>query len=144
MIDKLEKIHERYIEVEKLISSPEVVSDMKLYIQLSKEYKELDPIINAYKEYSNLISNINEAKEILKSSDDSEMKDMAKLELEEKIPKKEEMDEEIKVLLIPKDLLILRMLLWKSEQVLVEMKRVFLQEIYIRCIPLLLLLKDGR
>lgn len=103
MIDKLEKIHERYIEVEKLISSPEVVSDMKLYIQLSKEYKELDPIINAYKEYSNLISNINEAKEILKSSDDSEMKDMAKLELEEKIPKKEEMDEEIKVLLIPKD-----------------------------------------
>ena len=103
MIDKLEKIHERYIEVEKLISSPEVVSDMKLYIQLSKEYKELDPIINAYKEYSNLISNINEAKEILKSSDDSEMKDMAKLELEEKIPKKEEMDEEIKGLLIPKD-----------------------------------------
>ena len=103
MIDKLEKIHERYIEVEKLISSPEVVSDMKLYIQLSKEYKELEPIINAYKEYSNLISNINEAKEILKSSNDSEMKDMAKLELEEKIPKKEEMDEEIKVLLIPKD-----------------------------------------
>ena len=103
MIDKLEKIHERYTEVEKLISSPEVVSDMKLYIQLSKEYKELEPIINAYKEYSNLISNINEAKEILKSSNDSEMKDMAKLELEEKIPKKEEMDEEIKVLLIPKD-----------------------------------------
>ena len=103
MIDKLQKIHERYIEVEKLISSPEVVSDMKLYIQLSKEYKELEPIINAYKEYSNLISNINEAKEILKSSNDSEMKDMAKLELEEKIPKKEEMDEEIKVLLIPKD-----------------------------------------
>mgnify|MGYP001380774418 FL=1 len=103
MIDKLQKIHERYIEVEKLISSPEVVSDMKLYIQLSKEYKELEPIINAYKEYSNLISNINEAKEILKSSNDSEMKDMAKLELEEKVPKKEEMDEEIKVLLIPKD-----------------------------------------
>jgi peptide chain release factor 1 len=103
MIDKLEKIHERYIEVEKLISSPEVVSDMKLYIQLSKEYKELEPIINAYKEYSNLISNINEAKEILKSSNDPEMKDMAKLELEEKVPKKEEMDEEIKVLLIPKD-----------------------------------------
>ena len=103
MIDKLEKIHERYTEVEKLISSPEVVSDMKLYIQLSKEYKELEPIINAYKEYSNLISNINEAKEILRSSNDSEMKGMAKLELEEQIPKKEEMDEQIKVLLIPKD-----------------------------------------
>ena len=103
MLDKLSAINDRYKEVEKLISSPDAMNDMKLYVQLSKEYKDLDPIIKAYKEYRDLVGNIAEAKEILSESDDAEMKEMAKMELDENLPRKDEMDEEIKVLLIPKD-----------------------------------------
>ena len=103
MLDKLSAINDRYLEVEKLISSPDAMNDMKLYVQLSKEYKDLEPIIIAYKNYKNLIGNIEEAKDIISNSDDQEMKEMAKMELEESLPKKEIMDEEIKVLLIPKD-----------------------------------------
>ena len=103
MLDKLKAIHERFLEVEQLISSPDAMNDMKLYVQLNKEYKDLTPIVKAYKEYKDLIENINEAKEITSSSDDAEMKEMAKIELEQNLPRKEEMDEEIKILLIPKD-----------------------------------------
>jgi len=103
MLDKLAAIHDRYLEVEKLISSSDAMNDMKIFVQLSKEYKDLEPIIKAYKEYRDLIGNIAEAKEIISSTDDMEMKDMAKMELEENLPKKDDMDESIKVLLIPKD-----------------------------------------
>jgi len=103
MLDKLGAINDRYKEVEKLISSPDAMNDMKLYVQLSKEYKDLEPIIKAYKEYRDLVGNIIEAKEILSNSDDAEMKEIAKIELDANLPRKEEMDEEIKVLLIPQD-----------------------------------------
>tara|TARA_B100000902_G_scaffold64673_1_gene71268 strand:- start:7065 stop:8138 length:1074 start_codon:yes stop_codon:yes gene_type:complete len=103
MIDKLIAINKRYLEVERLISSPDAMNDMKSYIQFSKEYKDLDPIIKAYKEYSSVLDNIKEAKEIIADSDDIEMKDMAKSELDISLKRKDEMDEEIKVLLIPKD-----------------------------------------
>ena len=103
MLDKLSEIHDRYLEVEKLISSPDAMNDMKSYIQLSKEYKDLEPIIRAYKKYKNLVGNIADAKDIISTTDDPEMKEMAKLDLEENLPLKDVMDEEIKVLLIPKD-----------------------------------------
>ena len=103
MIDKLSAIYDRYKEVESLISSSNAMDDMKLYVKLSKEYKELEPIIKAYKSYKNLLSNISEAKEILSNSNDLEMKEIAKIELDENLPKREQMEEELKVLLIPKD-----------------------------------------
>ena len=103
MLDKLEAINQRYLEVEKIISSPHAMKDMKTYVQLSKEYKDLEPIIEIYKTYSNLLSNIDEAKEIISSTDDEEMKEMAKMELDENLPKVNPLEEEIKVLLIPKD-----------------------------------------
>ncbi len=103
MLDKLAAINERYIEVEKLISSPDAMNNMKLYVQLSREYKDLKSIVRAYKEYKNLIENIIEAKNILSKTDDNEMKEIAKIELEKNLPRKEKMDKEIKVLLIPKD-----------------------------------------
>ena len=103
MLDKLSEINDRYLEVEKLISSPDAMNDMKSYIQLSKEYKDLEPIIRAYKKYKNLVGNIADAKDIISTTDDPEMKEMAKLDLEENLPLKDVMDEEIKVLLIPKD-----------------------------------------
>ena len=102
MLDKLKAINDRFQEVERLISSPDAMNDMKLYVLLNKEYKELGPIIKAYHEYKDIISNINSSKEILKEND-VEMKEMAKMELDDLLPRKQEMDEEIKVLLIPQD-----------------------------------------
>ena len=103
MLDKLSAINDRYLEVEKLISSSDVMNDMKLYVKLSKEYKELEPIIKVYKTYRDLLSNIEDAKQILSDSNDPEMKELAKIDLDENLPKKVAMDEEIKILLIPKD-----------------------------------------
>ena len=100
MLDKLEAIKNRFDEVSELIVDPNIISDMKQYIQLNKEYKDLQPIIEAYQEYKNILSNIENAKEMLK---DDEMKEMAKMELEELTPKQEELEEDIKILLIPKD-----------------------------------------
>ena len=100
MLDKLEAIKNRFDEVSELIVDPNIISDMKQYIQLNKEYKDLQPIIEAYQEYKNILSNIENAKEMMK---DDEMKEMAKMELDELTPKQEELEEEIKVLLIPKD-----------------------------------------
>ena len=100
MLDKLEDINKRFIEVSKLIVDPEIISDMKQYIQLNKEYKDLEPIIEVYKTYKNILSNIESSKEMLK---DNEMKDMAKQEIEDLYNEKEILEENIKVLLIPKD-----------------------------------------
>ena len=103
MLDKLTAINDRYLEVEKIISSSDAMNDMKIFIQLSKEYKDLEPIVKAYKQYRDLVGNIADAREIISTTDDLEMKEMAKIELEENLPKKDDMDEKIKVLLIPKD-----------------------------------------
>tara|TARA_B100000700_G_scaffold278904_1_gene327410 strand:- start:42 stop:1118 length:1077 start_codon:yes stop_codon:yes gene_type:complete len=103
MLDKLKSIRDRYLEVERLISSPDAMNDMKIYVQLTREYKDLTPIVKSYYEYKNLISNIASSKEILKEEKDQEMREIAKIELDELLPEKERMDEEIKILLIPKD-----------------------------------------
>ena len=100
MLDKLEAIKSRFDEVSQLIVDPNIISDMKQYIQLNKEYKDLQPIIVAYKNYKNLLSNLDNAKEMLK---DDEMKEMARMELDDLTPLKNTMEEDIKVLLIPKD-----------------------------------------
>ena len=103
MIDKLQAIKERFDEVSNLIIDPSIISDMKRYIKLNKEYKDLEIIVNAYNNYSNVISNISSAKDILSNETDLELKEMAKSELELDLTKKETLEKEIKVLLIPKD-----------------------------------------
>ena len=103
MLDKLEAIHERYLEVEKIISSPDAMKDMKNYVLLTKEYKDLKPIVKTYKEYKDLSDNINDAKHMIQNENDIEMVEMAKEELDISLTKKEVMEENIKLLLIPKD-----------------------------------------
>lgn len=103
MIDKLEAIKVRFEEVSELIVHPDAMKDMKKYSQLGREYKELERIVKKYKEYTELISNIESAKKLIATEKDQEFRDMAKIELEELYPKREEMEEEIKELLIPKD-----------------------------------------
>jgi peptide chain release factor 1 len=103
LLKKLEAISIRFDEVGKLITDPDIIADMKRYVKLNKEYKDLDELVKVYKEYKNILDNIASSKEMLSSEDDDEMKEMAKMELDELLPRKEELDEEIKYLLIPKD-----------------------------------------
>jgi peptide chain release factor 1 len=103
LLKKLEAINIRFEEVGVKITDPSIINDMDRYVKLNKEYKDLEEIVSVYKEYRNVIGNIESSKQILDSDEDAEMKEMAKAELEELIPRKEELEEEIKVLLIPKD-----------------------------------------
>jgi len=103
LLKKLELIQVRFQEVGTLITDPDIVSDMTRYVKLSKEYKDLEEIVTVYKEYKTIIDNIRSSKEVLATENDPEFKDMARMELEELEPKREELDEKIKFLLIPKD-----------------------------------------
>lgn len=102
MLETLEGIYARFKQVELLLSSPEVASDMKQFTKLNKEYSDLKQIVERYFEYKNLVSNLAEAKEMLES-DDPEMKEMAKEEFETLNARQGPLEEEIKMLLIPKD-----------------------------------------
>ena len=103
MLETLKGIHARFKEVELLLSSPEVASDIKQFTKLNKEYSDLKLIVERYFEYKNLIGNLSEAREIIEDSDDPEMKEMARDELEELTAKQGPLEEEIKMLLVPKD-----------------------------------------
>lgn len=103
MLDKLESIYIRFQEVGRQLTDPTITSDIAKYTALSKEFKSLEEISNKYLEYKNLLSNIELNKEVLRTEKDPEMKELAKMELEENEPAKEKLEEEIKFLLIPKD-----------------------------------------
>lgn len=103
MIDKIYAIKQRFNEVNDLIIQPDIMADAKRYVKLNREYKELKTIVDKGDMLINLQANLDEAKDLLKSETDPEMKDMAKMELEEIEPQLEELEEEIKMLLIPKD-----------------------------------------
>ena len=103
MIDKLNAIKDRFKEVSDLIVQPEIISDMQKYIKLNKEYKDLEPIVSKINQYIKVVNNIDEAKDILKNEDDVELKDLAKLDLEESLDLKNSLEEDVKLLLIPKD-----------------------------------------
>lgn len=103
MIDKLEAIKARFEEVGQLIVQPEAMADMKKYSKLNKEYKELEKIVSKYNVYKNIIGNIDSAKKVLSTEKDPEFREMAKAELDELLPQKEEVEEELKKMLIPKD-----------------------------------------
>ena len=77
MLDKLEAIEERYIQIEQQLSEPDALSDIKKFAKLNKEYKELTKVHNAYLEYKNLTSNIQNAKDMMYKEKDEEMKNMA-------------------------------------------------------------------
>ena len=103
MLEKIEIIKQRFDEVSDLIIQPDIISDQKRYIKISKEYKDLKKILDRGQLYKTLMSNIEEAQEIIADGSDSEMVEMAKIELEEAKGQLPRLEEEIKVLLIPKD-----------------------------------------
>ena len=103
LLDKLSGIKDKYEDISRQISDPSAMSDMKRYVSLNKEYKELEAVVEAGERYRNVVGNLNSAKEMLAIEKDEEMREMAKEEiamLEEQIPA---LEEEIKLLLIPAD-----------------------------------------
>lgn len=103
MLEKLSEIEKRFVEVEGLLADPNLVSDMKRMTALSKEYKELERIVKAAHKYRNILGNIESAKEIVATETDEEMREMAKEELTDLLPKLEASEQDLKTLLIPKD-----------------------------------------
>ena len=111
MLERIQIIRQRFDEVSDLIIQPDIISDQKRYVQINKEYKDLKKILERGEIYEELTSNINEAQEIIADGSDSEMVEMAKMQLEEAKEKLPEIEDEIRFLLIPKTLRMLKMLL---------------------------------
>ncbi len=103
LLNKLEAIHYRFKEVGQLIVDPDIIADMPRYVKLNKEYKELEEMDAIYHEYKNVLDNIATSREMLDAESDPEMREMAKAELNELESKRPEMEEDIKMMLIPKD-----------------------------------------
>ncbi len=103
MLDKLAGIKRRYEEIGEQMADPASMADMKKFVQLNKDYKELAPIAKVYDTYKNIVENINSSREIIKNEKDEEFKEMAREELADLLEKKEQLEEDIKTMLIPKD-----------------------------------------
>jgi peptide chain release factor 1 len=103
LLEKLASIKDRWTEVSQLIVDPDIIADMNRYVKLNKEYSDLKIIVDAYDDYQNVLENVASSKEIISKETDEEFKEMAKAELSELQLRKAELEEEIKLLLIPKD-----------------------------------------
>jgi len=103
MLEKLQAIKERWEEVEAELSNPDTIKDMKRFARLNKEYKDLGKIVDQYHIYKNIVSNMETNKEILAKEKDQELREMAKEETDLLYSQKEEKEDEIRLMLIPKD-----------------------------------------
>ena len=103
LLSRLDGIEARFEEVGTLITDPSVIQDMKRYVRLTKEYKDLEKLTAVARHYRSLLGNIDEAREVLASESDPELRDMAKEELDEATGALPALEEEIKLLLIPAD-----------------------------------------
>ncbi|MDA9067907.1 peptide chain release factor 1 [Flavobacteriaceae bacterium] len=103
MLQKINIVNQRFDELNDLIIQPDIISDQKKYVQLTKEYKDIKNIVDIGEVYKSLLDNISEAEEIISTEKDLEMIEMAKLQLDEAKKEIPKIEEEIKVLLIPKD-----------------------------------------
>ena len=103
LLEKLELIYQRWLQIGEEITKPDVMSDMKNYVKLSKDYKDLQAVVDAYKKYKDIIDNIANAKDILANEKDEEFREMAKMELDAYLSEKETLEEDIRLLLLPSD-----------------------------------------
>lgn len=103
MLDKLEAIKTRYEDIQQKMNEPSVMSDMKNYIKLNKDYRELQPIMESFEILKRILSNIDHAKDIIHNEKDEEYRSMAKEELIVLNAEKEKIEEDIRMMLIPVD-----------------------------------------
>lgn len=103
MIDKLQAIKDRFLNIQEELNDPIVISNQRKYAQLNREYKELQKVVDAYEKYKKLLDNIESDRYILQNEKDAELRDMAKTELDDLLVQQEQMEDDIRQLLIPKD-----------------------------------------
>ena len=103
MLDKLEAIRQRYDNVNDELMQPDVMSDLKRYKSLNKEYKDLGKIVAEYRNYQQVLSNIENARQVISTEKDEDFREMAKAELDELLPEQERLEGAIKDLLLPRD-----------------------------------------
>ncbi len=103
LVDKLEKIENRYKEIEQKLSDPNTLKNASLYRDLAKEESDLSSILKKYHHYQKVVQDLKNDEKILNESEDQELRDLAKLEIEELQPQSEKMEEELKLMLVPKD-----------------------------------------
>lgn len=103
LLEKVLSLQDKYKKLEQQLADPAVIADMKKFVQLNKDYKELQPIIAAGLEYKRLVDELSQAKDILINEKDEDLKEMAKEEIAQIEPKLPDMEQNIKLLLIPAD-----------------------------------------
>ena len=103
LLSRLDGIEARFEEVSTLVTDPQVIADMKRYVKLTKEYKELEKLVDATRKYRTMLGNIDEARQMLETENDPEMKAMAREQLDTATAALPELEEQIKILLIPAD-----------------------------------------
>ena len=99
-LEKLENVEKRYVELEKTLSSPEIIANRDLFTRSSKELSDLKPLVEKYREYKNIIKDSDDAKSM---REEEGMKELAEIELDELEKKKETLSRELEMLLVPKD-----------------------------------------
>ena len=102
MFEKLENVAKRYEEIEQKLADPQVLARRQFYAELAKEQSDLVEIVTKYRQYKKALAEITEAEQILDDGDD-ELKELAEAELQELVPRREELEEQLKFLLIPSD-----------------------------------------
>lgn len=102
-MEKLDGLESRFQEIAMLITDPSVIADMKRYVKLNREYHELEPVLKARNEYVNTMEALDEARELLSSETDQELRQMAREEIESSTARLEELEDEIRLMLVPAD-----------------------------------------
>ena len=103
ILSRLDGLKIKYEEIGQQMTDPEVIADVRKFIALNKEYKELEPIVHTSEKYRTALNNLAGAKEILATEKDEELREMARMEVSELEPAVAQMEEQIKLLLIPAD-----------------------------------------
>jgi len=103
LLDKLKDIERRYTDLETMLGDPGTLADMKRFVQINRDYRALEPVVKAAKEFEDILGNISSSKEILRTEKDPEFVDMAKEELTALESRRLELEEELRVLMLPKD-----------------------------------------
>ena len=144
MFDKLEDIVNRYEDITAELSNPDVVNDQDRFRKLMKEQNNILPIVTAFTEYKDCKKNIEDSLAMLSEESDEELLELAKEELNESKKRVEELENELKILLLPKTLMMIKILLLKSVPVRAETKQHCLQLNFSECIHTMLSREAGK
>ena len=103
MLEKLQAVEDKYLELESLIADPATIADIDRWQQFNKEHAMLTPVVEKFREYKDIVKNIAEDKAMFAEAIDDEMRHLIEAELAELLPRKEALDQELPILLLPKD-----------------------------------------